>query len=179
MKHLILLAGLIVAPAPVLAADTTHMSHAGQQSPNAEAGQSAFAAIAEIVALLESDPATDWSKVDVQALRDHLADMDRVTLNTRVEMEPAAGGAVIVVKGDGETALATQRMMLAHAPFLAAATGFTVKAQATADGATWRVVSARPADQARIRALGFYGLLAVGAHHQPHHLALARGAPVH
>lgn len=182
MKRIILLASLILAPTPALADDMTshaHMAHGSEQSPNAEAGQSAFAAIAEIVALLENDPATDWSKVDIQALRDHLADMDRVTLDTRVAVEPVAGGAVIAVKGEDETAAATQRMMLAHAPFLAEATGFTVEAHATADGATWRVVSAKPADQVRIRALGFYGLLAIGSHHQPHHLALARGAAVH
>lgn len=182
MKHIVLLAGLILAPAPALANDMAghaQMPPGSGQSPNAEAGQSAFAAIAEIVALLENDPATDWSKVDIQALRDHLADMDGVTLDTRVAVEPVAGGAVIAVKGEGETAAAVQRMMLAHAPFLAKASGFTVAAQATADGATWRVVSAKSADQARIRGLGFYGLLAVGSHHQPHHLALARGVAVH
>ncbi len=182
MKHVILLASLALAPVPALAADMASHAHVSAQlsaTPNAEAGQSAFAAIAEIVALLESDPATDWSKVDIQALRDHLADMDRVTLETRVAVGPVAGGAVIAVKGEGETAAATQRMMLAHAPFLAEATGFTVEAHATADGATWRVVSAKPVDQARIRALGFYGLLAAGSHHQPHHLALAQGAAVH
>ncbi len=28
---------------------------------------------------------------------------------------------------------------------------------------------------ARVRGLGFIGLLTLGAHHQPHHLAMARG----
>ena len=32
-----------------------------------EAGQIAFAAIQEIVAILEADPQTDWSKVDIDA----------------------------------------------------------------------------------------------------------------
>jgi hypothetical protein len=30
---------------------------------------------------------------------------------------------------------------------------------------------------ARVRGLGFAGLLVIGSHHAPHHLALARGNP--
>ena len=40
------------------------------------------------------------------------------------------------------------------------------------------VVAKNPDDVrtvARIRGLGFIGLLVQGAHHQPHHLAMARG----
>jgi hypothetical protein len=40
------------------------------------------------------------------------------------------------------------------------------------------VVAKTPDDAktvARIRALGFIGLLVQGAHHQPHHLAMAKG----
>jgi hypothetical protein len=40
-------------------------------------------------------------------------------------------------------------------------------------------VTARDAEDAkavaRVRGLGFIGLLTLGAHHQPHHLAMARG----
>jgi hypothetical protein len=43
-------------------------------------GQAAFGAIQEIVRLLEADPNTDWSKVDLEALRQHLIDMNDVTL---------------------------------------------------------------------------------------------------
>jgi hypothetical protein len=41
----------------------------------------------------------------------------------------------------------------------------TVRAKKSDDAAT----------EARIRGLGFIGLLTVGAHHATHHLALARG----
>jgi hypothetical protein len=47
-------------------------SHAAPQPT--EPGQGAFAAIAEIIALLEADPNTDWSKVDITALREHLVE---------------------------------------------------------------------------------------------------------
>ena len=43
-------------------------------------GQEAFGTIQEIVRTLEADPKTDWSKVDIAALREHLIDMDEVTM---------------------------------------------------------------------------------------------------
>jgi hypothetical protein len=58
-----------------------------------EGGQSAFAAIQEIVAQLMADPTTDWSRVDIEALRQHLIDMDNVTLRARVRVEEKKGGA--------------------------------------------------------------------------------------
>ena len=42
-------------------------------------GQDAFGAIQEIVRILEADPKTDWSKVNLEALRQHLIDMKDVT----------------------------------------------------------------------------------------------------
>ena len=44
-------------------------------------GQDAFGAIQEIVHILDADPKTDWSKVDLEALRQHLIDMNEVTLH--------------------------------------------------------------------------------------------------
>ncbi len=43
------------------------------------------------------------------------------------------------------------------------------------------VVAKNPDDAktiARIRGLGFIGLLTQGAHHQPHHLAMAKGEEI-
>ncbi|MCC2098329.1 MAG: hypothetical protein KDJ29_15640, partial [Hyphomicrobiales bacterium] len=58
-------------------------SGSGKSSPATAArgtpvqpGQSAFAAIQEIVEILEADRSTDWSKVNIPALRQHLIDMD-------------------------------------------------------------------------------------------------------
>ena len=44
-------------------------------------GQDAFGTIQEIVQILQSDPKTDWSKVNIDALRQHLIDMNEVTLH--------------------------------------------------------------------------------------------------
>lgn len=42
-------------------------------------GNGAFAAIQEIVDLPMADPKTGWSKVDIDALRQHLVEIDDVT----------------------------------------------------------------------------------------------------
>ncbi len=45
-------------------------------------GQDAFGAIQEIVQALQSDPKTEWSKVNIEALRQHLIDITiEVTLH--------------------------------------------------------------------------------------------------
>jgi hypothetical protein len=178
MKHIsvIGLAALLAFPAAAQEGDHhSRMMHGQMQGMPRETGQSAFAAIAEIVTLLRNDPATDWSKVDVQALRDHLADMERVTLETSVGVQEISGGAIFTVTGIADAASSAQRMMLAHAPFLAEATGFKVEAKSLSDGTQWRVTSDKAPEVLEIRGLGFYGLLAIGSHH----LAIARGAMVH
>src|SRR5437879_13280128 len=55
--------------------------HAGMRAAAATPtmpGQDAFGAIQEIVQMLEADPKTDWSKVDLEGLRQHLIDMNEV-----------------------------------------------------------------------------------------------------
>ena len=81
--------------------DMTHGTPARAGSMPTEAGQGAFAAIQEIVAILEADPNTDWSKVDIDALRQHLVDMNAVTLEAKVANAPVEGGLRFDVTGDG------------------------------------------------------------------------------
>ena len=61
--------------------------HATSTTPTMP-GQDAFGAIQEIVQILDADPKTDWSKVDLEALRQHLIDMNEVTL--RADAAPKA-----------------------------------------------------------------------------------------
>lgn len=140
-----------------------------------EPGQGAFAAIAEIVQTLRKDPNTDWSKVNIARLRQHLIDMDLLTTDTRVIASPTSLGMQFVVTGDGPARDALLSMVPAHAPFLAAETGWDVVVEANDDGITMRVSG----DATQIAALGFIGLMTVGAHHQEHHLLLAQGSDVH
>jgi hypothetical protein len=148
-------------------------------SPPTEAGQGAFAAIAEIVLLLQADPETDWSKVDIGALREHLVDMNELTLNAVAREEPIAGGVQIEVTGEGRTLRAIRNMVPAHAAELAKLEGWQAEAATRHDGARLTVTSTDPRQEAQIRGLGFFGLMATGAHHQTHHWAMATGQPMH
>lgn len=177
-KLLALLAtGLIASAAP---AQTTH-DHAAMMASAAtlptEPGQGAFAAIAEIVALLIADPETDWSRVDIAALRQHLVDMDNLVTSAEVTQENRPDGAVFHARLSGPGGAAVGRMVPAHAPVLAAETGWSSTAVTTGDDIVWTVTSPENADA--IHALGFFGLMAIGNHHQAHHLALATGRMVH
>jgi hypothetical protein len=142
-------------------------------------GQDAFGAIGEVVAMLEADPATDWSKVDIEALRRHLIDMNEVTLNAEAVSKAIDGGVEIRVTGTGRTLGAIQRMVPMHAAEIDGLNGWRAKASPLADGVLLTVTSTNPKDVQHIRGLGFAGLMVSGAHHQAHHLAVAKGEPMH
>ena len=141
-------------------------------------GQDAFAAIGEIVRILEADPATDWSKVDLERLRRHLIDMNEVTLRAAVSATPVPGGLAMDVTGTGRTEQAIRAMLVPHAVELDRMPEWSARTEVIPGGVRLTVI-ARKADDAklvaRIRGLGFAGLITEGAHHQPHHLAMAKG----
>jgi hypothetical protein len=141
-------------------------------------GQDAFGAIAEIVRILEADPATDWSKVDLERLRQHLVDMNEVVLRSAVTQTPVPGGLVMEITGSGRTEQAIRAMVVPHAIELDRMADWSAKTESVTGGVRLTVVAERADDAklvARIRGLGFAGLITQGAHHQPHHLAMARG----
>ena len=81
-----LLLGLCLLGGSAVAQPAPMHGHAHGVAPPATAlpvlpGQDAFAALQEIVRLLEADPATDWTRVDLDALRMHLVDMAEVMLH--------------------------------------------------------------------------------------------------
>jgi hypothetical protein len=153
--------------------------HGGAAGGPTEPGQGAFATIQEIVAILEADPATDWEKVDLPALRQHLADMSALVLSAKVTEREIPGGFEATVSGAGRGGAAARRMVPAHAVELAKIEGWAVSVKAPAGGnVILRVTSFDPRLQPHIRGLGFFGMMVTGAHHQPHHLAIARGEPM-
>jgi len=154
-----------------------HRSEA-QELPATEPGQGAFAAIAEIVAALEADPATDWSKVDIAALRAHLQDMNRVVLEANATRTALADGMRFTITGTGAGIGAIQRMVLAHAAVMNGVNGWQMSARQIDKGAQLDVL-VPPRDNAKLAALGFFGLLAMGMHHPAHHWALATGQNPH
>jgi hypothetical protein len=141
-------------------------------------GQDAFGAIAEVVRILEADPATDWNKVDIERLRQHLIDMSEVMLRSAVNQVPVPGGLAMEVTGMGRTEQAIRAMVVPHASELDRTPSFAARTETIPGGVRLTVIAEKPDDAkviARIRGLGFAGLIIEGAHHQAHHLAMARG----
>lgn len=175
---ILLMLGVVEWTSTGLAADR-HQDHGTSSSVPDEAGQSAFAAMAEIVAILEADPATDWTKVELSALRQHLVDMNSLTLDADADETSLDNGLAITVTGVDRTLDAIHRMVPAHAIELDRMPTWSASTESMPDGAKLVVTSADPVVQAKIRGLGFFGLMATGSHHQEHHLAIARGEAVH
>ncbi|EFL90928.1 hypothetical protein [Ahrensia sp. R2A130] len=144
-----------------------------------EAGQGAFAALSEIVSTLSADPKTNWSKVDIDALRRHLVDMNELTLNARVLSETVPDGLSFTVTGEPRTAAAIKRMVPAHATVVGKDNSALIETATVESGVVLTLSNLSDTDLGRYKALGFFGFMATGAHHQPHHLAMAKGEPVH
>jgi hypothetical protein len=138
-------------------------------------GQDIFGAVQEIVGMLEADPATDWSKVNLDALREHLIDMDEVALHANAAVERIDGGIRVAVTGAGRTLAAIQRMLPEHVREMNGRNGWVMQAEPRPDGITLTVTSADAKQVVIIRGLGFIGVMASGGHHQMHHLMMAKG----
>ncbi len=141
-------------------------------------GQGAFAAIQEIVEILASDPKTDWSKVNIDALRQHLIDMNNVTLAANVKNEPIDGGIRFDITGEGPVRNSIRRMTTAHAATMNGVDGWKFEA-AEIEGGASLTVHPPAKDLDKLRGLGFLGVLTLGMHHQMHHLMIARGESPH
>lgn len=190
MKAPLLAAALCLAPTLGLAQATHpmpqgHAMHAemhqaapGAAMPATEAGQGAFAAIAEIIQALSADPETDWSTVNIRRLREHLRDMDVVMIDADARSEEIPGGLRFIVTGDADVAPSIRRMALAHAEVMNGADGWEYSARETPDGAIMEV-RVPETDLPKLKALGFFGLMAGGMHHQSHHWMMATGGNPH
>lgn len=164
-------------PMPPGAMHPMHHPSAARGAP-VMPGQDAFGAIAEVVRLLDADPKTDWSKVNLERLRQHLVDMNEVVLHAQVAQTAIPGGLQMDVTGAGRTEQAIRAMVVPHAAELDRMPAYSAKAEAIPAGVRL-TVTAKNADDARavarLRGLGFIGLLTEGGHHGPHHLAIAKG----
>lgn len=187
MRYALLAFILCLAPAAA-AQDHVHtpgMTHPsataaapGQGTVPTQSGQAAYGAIAEIVAILEADSTTDWTRVNIEALRQHLMDMNAVTLGAVVTGTAVPGGMRFDVTGAPDVVASLRRMARAHTPMLDGLPEYVAASEDTPRGARMTVRAENEADArvaAKIRGLGFIGLLTLGAHHAPHHLALASG----
>jgi hypothetical protein len=190
--NVILAATAIFGGAAIALAQTMHtdhdagMDHAAHGPADTadrgvltEPGQGAFAALSEVVRVLEADADTDWSRVDLAGLRAHLVDMDRLVSDAVVTETDLLGGLLMMATGDLETIATLRRMVPAHAAQLARDDRWTVDAAEVETGVELRVTSDDPAVVARIKGLGFFGLMASQDHHREHHLMMAVGDDAH
>lgn len=183
---------LMVSAAAVAIAQTKHSRHGEGNDQNThrqigganatallEPGQGAFAALSEIVRVLEADADTDWSRVDLAGLRAHLVDMDRLVMASVVSEELLPNGLRAMATGDLETVETLRRMVPAHARQLTHDGRWSVAVSETAEGIVLQVTSDDPDVVKRIRGLGFFGLMASQDHHREHHLMMALGKDAH
>jgi len=182
VRSLVASACLVLGAAPRAAAQHDMSQHdmaAHHAGPlPAFPGQAAFTTIGEVVAILKADSSTDWSKVNLDALREHLIDMDDVVMHAVVAKKDVPGGFEARVTGTGRTVQAIRRMLTNHAAMLDMDSQYHVVAAEIPNGARLSVTAKDPKDAAqvaRIRGLGFAGILTEGDHHPRHHLAIARG----
>ena len=189
---MIVIATALLGGTALANAQTTHSNHGDSMDHATEAqdqplqstiltepGQGAFAALSEVVRVLEADPDTNWGRVDLAGLRAHLVDMDRLVSGTNVEETELPDGLSAMATGDPDTIATLRRMVPAHAAQLAQDDRWTVEAIDAENGVELRVTSDDPAVVARIRGLGFFGLMASQDHHREHHMTMARGEDAH
>lgn len=191
LKHIVIATGLLVPLAaqaqPVDRAHSsgmTHVDHSAEMEHTRgasarEPGQGAFAAIQEIVALLDSDADTDWTKVNIDALREHLIDMENVTLHADVSTSSVANGQRYLVTGAGSVRGSIERMINGHAETMDGVNGMNISASVVPKGTMMTVTVDDPGDFSQLVGLGFIGVMGLGTHHQDHHLMVARGEDPH
>lgn len=176
----------IAAPASAHESQKAHTHpHAGGQLDQlaktlpTEPGQDAFGTLQEIVSILEDSPSTPWHAVDLEALRQHLIDMNALTLQAHVHTQEVEGGFLATITGTGRTIQAIQAMVPTHAQFVDGHDGWSIKVKLLENGAQMHATADNFHGMMRLRGLGFIGVMASQAHHQEHHLAMALGQPMH
>jgi hypothetical protein len=87
---------------------------------------------------------------------------------------PRAGATRFEATGAGEVGQSVRRTVHAHAAVMNSVDGWTFEAADIETGASL-TVRPPPKDASKLRGLGFFGVLALGMHHQAHHLMIARG----
>lgn len=160
--------------------DTQNMTHQAIQ-PSAETklsegGQAQFAALIEIVSLLEKDKNTDWDSVDIDALRSHLLDMSRLIQDTKATTKIISDRQInYTVTGNAESIPSIHRMAVAHAHYIEQSRGWAINSEVNNKDAVVQITVENPETLTRLEALGFYGFMSLDSHHQAHHYQIALG----
>lgn len=149
--------------------------------PLMRAGNDVFGAIQEVLHKLEADPATDWKKVNLEALRQHLLDMRHFTEDVDIVTQKSIDkGIEITVHATVPGAIpGLDRAFNAHPKLLKSETGWDMTVTKDKDKYKLHVTTSDPAQVDKLRGLGYIGIMAMGNHHPLHHWALAKEHPLH
>jgi hypothetical protein len=158
-----------------------HMEGMNHAAKLTEPGNDAFGTIQEVVRKLREDPHTDWSRVNLEALRQHLVDMDNFTKRVSViSKRNIDSGVELQVRADDKQANASlARALSAHPRMIKQEFGWDIKVSGKGPDYRLRVTSPHEQDAAQIRGLGYIGIMALGDHHQMHHWIIATGGNPH
>lgn len=172
--------------ASILQAEDMPMNHSAQHSMIStsnlsEAGNDAFGTIQELIGKLNHDSSTDWSKVNIEALRQHLVDMYEMTINVEVlSQENLPRGFKTVVRPINIRAMqALDRVFSAHPAQLKQESGWDMQVKKEGEQFILTITTEDIGEVHKIRGLGYIGTMAYGNHHQPHHWAMATGSNPH
>jgi len=175
---------------PIASAHMHHanMDHAAMMGRNTattqvvltESGTDPFATMQEAIAALEDNPETNWEKVNIEALRLHLVEMQDMTINVEVTQQSINNGFIAVVTPTTPRAVKSLKKVLSGHPIqMKAETGWDMQVSNNNGVFTLTVTTKKLKDVAKIRGLGYIGVMAYGNHHQPHHWAMASGDNPH
>ncbi len=166
-----------------------HQNHTPSMSHNAghsqgelptQGGQATFAALIEIVGLLEEDAGTDWGAVDINGLRDHLLDMHHLMIDTNATQTVIDDRTIrFDIQGSPVSLRSIQRMVPAHAAFIEQSRGWAFVIESKDYGATLTISVEDTEALDKLTALGFYGFMSLDSHHQAHHYQMALGHSSH
>lgn len=149
--------------------------------PLIEAGNDIFAALQEVISALNADPKTDWSEVNLTALKEHLLDMRDMVINVELVSKKALkNGSEILIKPTNKRARqAMKRVLSGHPAQLKQETGWNMSVTKQTDTYLLTTTTENQAEVSKIIGLGYIGLMAHGSHHQPHHWSMATGSNPH
>ena len=102
--------------------------------------------------------------------------MNQLTLFASVSTLELDGQTIqFQVTGPERALQAIQTMIPAHAQRVRTSNDWNIEVIGESEGVTLKVTPRAIEDYIKLKALGFFGFMTIGAHHQLHHLQMAKG----